>query len=145
MRTFLLICALLLGNMLKAQVVPFYSATNDKYGYKDEKGKVIIEPKYELAYTLTEGMAEVRFNGKYGYVDQKGRETVPTKYDHAWKFIGGYAAVKLGDKSGFIDKSGKEVIPLIYEDANNFHGTCCYKGQAHVRQNGKWRIIKIGG
>jgi len=143
MKIILLISALFLGQMLKAQVTPFYSAENDKYGYKDEKGQVIIEPKYDLAYTLNEGMAAVRLNEKYGYVDQNGREIIPPKYDHTWKFIGGYAAVKLGDKYGFIDKAGKEVIPLIYEDANNYHGTCCYKGEAHVRQNGKWKIIKI--
>jgi hypothetical protein len=144
MKIQLLLFAILCGTMLKAQVVPFYSATNDKYGYKDEKGKVVVEPKYELAYPLNEGMAAVRLNGKYGFVDQKGKETVPPKYDHTWKFIGGYAAVKLNDKYGFIDQTGKLVIPLIYEDAYNYHGTCCYKGQAHVRQNGKWKIIKIG-
>jgi len=144
MKTAILIFTLLCGQMMKAQIVPFYSATNDKYGYKDEKGKVIIAPKYDLAYNLEEGMAAIRLNGKYGYVDQKGREIIPPKYDSTWKFIGGYAAVKLGNKYGFIDETGKVVIPLIYEDANNYHGICCYKGMAHVRQNGKWKIIKIG-
>ena len=143
MKIILLISALFLGQMLQAQIIPFYSASNDKYGYKDKEGNVIVEPKYDLAYDLSEGMAAVRLNGKYGYVDQKGLEIIPPKYDHTWKFIGGYAAVKLGDKYEFIDKAGKEVIPLIYEDANNYHGTCCYKGEAHVRQNGKWKIINI--
>jgi len=89
-------------------------------------------------------MAAVRQNGKYGFVDQKGKEIVPPKYDHTWKFIGGYAAVKLNDKYGFIDQKGKLVVPLIYEGAYNYHGACCYKNQAHVRQNGKWKMIKIG-
>ena len=144
MKIKLLLFTLLLCTMLKAQVVPYYSATNDKYGYKDDKGKVVVEPKYELAYPLNEGLAAVRLNGKYGFVDQKGKEIVPPQYDHTWKFIGGYAAVKLADKYGFIDHAGKLVVPLIYEDAYNYHGTCCYKNQAHVRQNGKWKMIKIG-
>ena len=139
----LLILTMLCATILKAQVVPFYSATNDKYGYKDEKGKEVIAPKYDLAYGVEEGMAAVRLNGKYGYVDQKGKEVIHPKYDHTWKFVGGYAAVKLGDKYGFIDKSGREVIPLIYENGYNYHGTCCYKGQAHVKENGKWKIIAI--
>ena len=96
----LLILTMICTTMLKAQVVPFYSAANDKYGYKDEMGKAVITPKYDLAYGLEEGMAAVRLNGKYGYVDQKGKEVIPPKYDHTWKFIGGYAAVKLGDKIG---------------------------------------------
>ena len=131
------------GNILKAQVVPFYSATNDKYGYKDEKGKVIVAPKYDLAYSIEEGMAAVRLNGKYGYVNRDGKEIISPKYDNTWKFIGGFAAVKSGDKFGFVDQKGIEVIPPVYEDAYNYHGACCYKGQAFVKQNGKWKVIRI--
>jgi len=131
------------GNVLRAQIAPFYSNVNDKYGYKDEKGNIVVEPKYDLAYAVEEGMAAVRLNGKYGYINQKGREIVAPKYDNTWKFIGGFAAVELDNKFGFIDKNGKEVIPLIYENAYNYHGNCCYKGQAHVKENGKWKIINI--
>jgi hypothetical protein len=60
MKIVVLIFIFLCLNILQAQIVPFYSATNDKYGYKDTKGKVIIAPKYDLAYTLEEGMAAVR-------------------------------------------------------------------------------------
>ncbi|MCK9404767.1 MAG: WG repeat-containing protein [Chitinophagaceae bacterium] len=143
MKIVVLIFTLLCSTMLKAQVVPFYSGTNDKYGYKDAKGKVIVAPKYDLAYSIEDGMAAVRLNGKYGYVDQKGREIISPKYDNTWKFIGGFAAVKKGDKYGFIDKEGKEVIAPIYENAYNYHGSCCYKGLAHVKQNGKWKIITL--
>ena len=143
LQIFILLFVLCSGTILKAQIVPFYSAASDKYGYKDEKGHVVIQPKYDLAYPLSEGMAAVRLNGKYGYVNQNGREVIPPKYDFTWKFIGGFAAVKLNDKYGFIDKKGKVVVPINYEDANNYHGTCCYKGDAFVRQNGKWKIIAI--
>ncbi len=132
---------LLFGTILNAQVVPFYSSSNNKYGYLDSRGKVIIEPEYDLAYPLQEGMAAVKLNGKYGYINEKGMEIIPPKYDNTWKFIGGYAAVKLGDRYGFINKKGEEVVPPIYENAYNYHGNCCYKGKAHVKLNGKWKII----
>jgi len=143
MKKFLLVSILAFTTICKGQIVPFYSATNDKYGYKDANGKVIIAPKYDLAYSIDEGMATVRLDGKYGYVNQDGKEIVSPKYDITWKFIGGFAAVKFGDKYGFIDKKGNEVVPAIYEDGNNYHGACCYKGLAHVKQNGKWKIIRI--
>ena len=136
---FMMLCSI----MGKAQVVPFYSAINDKYGYKDDKGKLIVPPQYDLAYPIEEGMGAVRLNGKYGYVNQYGKVVVPPKYEYTWKFIGGYAAVKSGDKYGFINQKGVEVIPPVYQDANNYHGTCCYKGQAFVKQDGKWKIIEI--
>jgi hypothetical protein len=137
----LLFLTLLFANFLNAQVVPFYSASNDKYGYKDAAGKVIIQPEYELAYPLEEGMAAVKKSGKYGYINEKGKEIIPPKYDNTWKFIGGYATVKLGGKYGFINKEGSEVVPPMYENAYNYHGSCCYKGRAHVKLNGKWKII----
>ena len=143
MKILIFVITLFSVNMLKAQIVPFYSNVNDKYGYNDEKGHVVVEPKYDLAYPVEEDMAAVRLNGKYGYIDQNGKEIVVPKYDKTWKFIGGIATVELDDKFGFIDKDGKEVVPLKYENANNYHGTCCYKGQAHVKENGKWKIIKI--
>jgi len=139
----LLLSVLLSGSAVQAQLAPFYSPTNDKYGYKDKNGKEVVAPIYELAYPFAEGMAAVRLKGRYGYLNETGMVVVEPKYDFTWHFIGGFAAVNLSGKFGFIDKSGKEVVPLIYEDANNYHGNCCYKGMAHVREKGKWKIIKI--
>lgn len=139
----LMLLAVLNSKEVFAQLMPFFSEESGKYGYKDKGGKVIVEPVYDLAYSFEEGMATVRLNGKYGYLDNRGMVVVPLKYDFSWHFIGGYAAVKQGDKYGFVNKDGKEVVPLVYEDANNYHGKCCYKGMAHVKQNGKWKIIKL--
>jgi hypothetical protein len=126
-----------------AQLTPFYSGEKNLYGYKDSTGKVVVSPSYELAYPFTEGMAAVRIAGKYGYLDESGKEIVTPKYDFTWRFIGGFATVKLDGKFGFIDKTGKEVIPPVFEEANNYHGGCCYKGMAHVKVQGKWKIITL--
>jgi hypothetical protein len=142
-KTILTICFILAGIAVQAQLIPFYSATNDKYGYKDGQGKIVVAPRYDLAYSFTEGMAAVRLAGKYGYLNESGKEVVSPKYDFTWHFIGGFATVMLSGKFGFIDKTGMEVTPLIYEEANNYHGNCCYKGMAHVKENGKWRLIKL--
>jgi hypothetical protein len=131
------------NNSMFAQLTPFCSADNNKYGYKNGEGKEVVAPKYDLAYPYQEGMAAVRLAGKYGYLDENGKEVISPRYDFTWRFIGGYAAVKLGDKYGFIDKTGREVVPPVYEEANNYHGSCCYKGMAHVKAEGKWKLIKI--
>jgi hypothetical protein len=143
MRMILLLLAIIGNTDVFAQLIPFFSEGNNKYGYKNSEGKEVVAPKYDLAYPFIEGMAAVRRAGKYGYLDEKGKEVVTPKYDFTWRFIGGYAAVKLGDKYGFIDRTGKEVVPPVYEEANNYHGNCCYKGMAHVREKGRWKIIKL--
>lgn len=126
-----------------AQLTPFYSEADGKYGYKDASGKVVVAPRYDLAYQFKEGMAAFSQGGKYGYLNEEGTEVIGPKYDFTWHFIGGYATIRKGDLFGFIDKNGREVVPPRFEDANNFHGACCYKGMAHVKENGKWRIIKL--
>ncbi len=143
MKQFLIAITILLSIGAKAQLIPFYSESKGKYGYKDSTGKEIVAPIYDLAYPLNEGMAAVRKGGKYGYLNDSGKEIVAPKYDFTWHFIGGYATVKSGNSYGFIDKNGGEIIPPKYEDANNYHGGCCYKGMAHVKENGKWKIIKL--
>ena len=143
MKGLILIVVFFSSMEMKAQLTPFFSASNNKYGYKTREGKQVVAPKYDLAYGFTEGLAAVRLNGKYGYINETGKEVVAPKYDFTWKFIGGFAAVKLAGKTGFIDLSGKEVVAPIYEEANNYHGACCYKGMAHVKENGKWKIIAL--
>ena len=143
MKAFILVFVLYCSIEVQAQLVPFYSGTTNKYGHKNGEGKEVVVPKYDLAYGFTEGLAAVRLNGKYGYINETGKEVVAPRYDFTWKFIGGYAAVRLNGKTGFIDGSGKEIVAPIYEEANNYHGACCYKGMAHVKENGKWKIIAL--
>ena len=142
-RPALLVLLVVIGISAFAQLKPFYSAGTNLYGYKDSTGKIVVAPHYDLAYPFTEGRAAVRLAGKYGYLDEHGKEIVAPKYDFTWRFIGGFATVKLGDKFGFIDKSGKEVVPPMFDEANNYHGGCCYKGMAHVKEKGRWKIITL--
>ena len=54
---------------------------NDKWGYIDTTGNVIIPFKYEYGNILfTGGLAPVNLNGKYGYIDKTGAEVVPIEY-----------------------------------------------------------------
>lgn len=50
MRLAVIISLLLNSRMIQSQVYPFYSAENDKYGYKDSSGKIVITPRYDLAW-----------------------------------------------------------------------------------------------
>jgi hypothetical protein len=37
-----------------------YSAKNSKYGFQDQQGKVVIEPKFDGCQSFSEGLAAVR-------------------------------------------------------------------------------------
>ncbi|MCE1198780.1 MAG: WG repeat-containing protein [Marinilabiliales bacterium] len=134
---------LLVSLAAEGQLKPFYSASQLKYGYLDLHGRVIVKPSFDLAYDFHEGRAAVNVAGKYGYIDETGQMVVPPVYDYSWRFNGSYAAVRVGKLWGFIDKTGKVVVPIRFEEANNYHGSCCYREMAHVRENGQWKLIAI--
>jgi hypothetical protein len=126
---------------LKGHVVPFDQvgafsdgvapvSTNDKWGYINTNGKIVIEQKYIEAYPFADGLAKVAVrdsNGhtNYGYIDITGKLVIKAKYGMAKDFSEGYAAVKdqTGDPNsgwGFIDKKGIEFVPLKLTSADPF-------------------------
>ncbi|MCB0708408.1 MAG: WG repeat-containing protein [Chitinophagaceae bacterium] len=94
----------------KAPTLKPFTADNGKYGFKDESGKIIIEPKYDLAWDFSEGLAMVVLRKKYGFIDEKGNEAIPLKYNYAdFSFQNGKVQVQQNGRYFYIDKTGKEV------------------------------------
>jgi hypothetical protein len=91
---------------------------NNKVGFIDERGKIIIPEKFEqfdeFSYKFSEGLCPVLLNGKWGVIDSKGKMVVPPKYDAIGNFKEGLASFALNSAVGFIDSKGNEVIPAIY-------------------------------
>lgn len=107
-----------------------------KWGYKDWKGNVLIQPVYDNAYPFREDRACVEKDGLLGYIDKKNQLVIDYKYDSATSFSEGLAAVSAGEKSGYIDKDGNEALPMEFDVATGFEG-----GKAIVRQDGRWGVL----
>ena len=76
----------------------------------------ICPPKYDNAFTFSNGYACVQLNGLYGFIDKSGNEICEIKYDKVWTFSeNGVALVSKDGKYGFIDTKGNEVCPVKYE------------------------------
>lgn len=95
---------------------------NDKFGYMNTKGELVIEPIYTSGGEFRCGMALVRNDeGLEGYIDIKGRNVVPFKYKDLGYFCEGLATVKdENGKFGYINKKGELVIPCNFDYAGNF-------------------------
>ncbi|MDE7414102.1 MAG: WG repeat-containing protein [Muribaculaceae bacterium] len=62
------------------------SRNNEKIGFIEENGKLVIPIKYDFKEYLPlpsfkKGLAIVEHNGKMGAIDRKGRTVIPFKYD----------------------------------------------------------------
>ena len=154
----LLIClTVLLASFVRAQKRQsselFIVIVDDKRGFIDRTGKIVIEPQFRGANNFSEGLAVVAVSNpdyKLGYIDEIGKIIIEPKFDAARDFSEGLAAVGIGTfelhgggehKWGFIDKSGKMVIEPRFEAARDFS-----EGLAAVRDDkGKWGFIDKTG
>ena len=68
----------------------------ERCGYIDKEGNIIIECQFEAAREFTsDGLAAVQLNGKWGYIKADGSWLLKPQFDDAHSFSNGYATVKL--------------------------------------------------
>lgn len=119
----------------------FLVEKNNAWGYLDENGEVMVEPKYERACGFREGLASVQRNGKWGWINQRGEEVIKPLYDNAGVFNNGIAIAQIGGKWGWIDTKGNVVVSFDYEWVMAFRND----GRAAAKKAGKWGWIDTAG
>lgn len=93
---------------------------NNKYGLKDNKGKIIVKPLYDEIQESSYGLFVIIKNNKLGLIDNNGKILVRPRYDYGFLeydfgFSDGLAAVIEKTKDGsinclYVDKMGNEVL-----------------------------------
>ena len=73
----------------------FTNVQNNRWGFVDKNGNIIVDYKYEKATEFNKyGFAAVKKNGKWGAINEKGEEVVEPKFEINGKlepsFIGSY-------------------------------------------------------
>lgn len=117
---------------------------NDKYGFIDTKGKVVIEPQYEWASSFSDGLAIVSAEGLYGAIDKQGKTVIPFEYEALADFQEGFATAARPPKDpedyeskyGLINKQNEIVIPFMYESMGNLS-----ESLIAVNKDGKWGYV----
>ncbi|WP_414551659.1 WG repeat-containing protein [Anabaena sp. CCY 0017] len=129
-------------------LIPFTQA--DKWGYKNQKGEVIIQAIFDQAGKFYNGIAQVKIGNQINYIDQKGR-VKPVELSN----ISDNTAINLTDitnlnlelsrfkyreKYGYKNKIGQVIIPPQFNLAYEFA-----EGLASVKLGYKWVYIKLIG
>jgi hypothetical protein len=131
----------------------FPVSENDKWGYVNEQGEMVIKPQFEMASEFKNGLAavvaidKVGYKNKYGYIDKSGTMVVEPQYDEAEAFSDGLAAVSKDYRWGYIDATGKEVIPLQFIEASNFSDglAAVYVQSEEPDKDSQWGYINKKG
>ena len=56
---------------------------DNKWGYINKDGKLVIDYLYDKAKSFKEGLAPVCINNKWGYIDLKGNVVIDFQYEYA--------------------------------------------------------------
>lgn len=101
---------------------PFKLKEGTLWGYINDEGLTVIEPRYEYAEDFQEnGLAIVQTKGGSGLIDSSGREKVKPVYSFIAPFSEGRAVVSDLKGYTFIDEKGKEVTSARYDYLNSLH------------------------
>lgn len=143
----------------KKSVGLFPISINNKLGYINNEGRIVIEPQFngdphyyhlEKQWDFSEGLAAVKCfdeynmgSGKWGYIDITGKFVIEPQFYEVSSFSEGLARILVGDderaKYGYIDKSGNFKIKPHFNIASNFS-----EGFATVRIGSKYSSNKSG-
>lgn len=120
---------------------------NDKFGFINKNGELVIKFKYDEVTRFVDGYARVNILGKWGFIDKSDNLIINANYDFAMDFVEGFCFVGLtnketmGPKWGIINRAGGIVTDFQYIDVRDFN-----QGLGAVREiSGKWKIIDYFG
>jgi len=113
---------------------------NNRVGFIDKSGRVLINPQFDGAFDFYEGRASVKIGDKWGVINQSGTMVVNPQYDFVTRFREGLAAIRMKDQNGYIDTSGKIVINPQFKNARPFAD-----GLAAVQVGDKWGFVDQSG
>jgi hypothetical protein len=80
----------------------------------------LVEPKFQQADALVDGLARVTFNGKVGFIDRVGNFAIEPVFDKAWWFKSGFGRTSAERDGifGVIDKAGSWVFQTNYQQVH---------------------------
>ncbi len=93
---------------------------NDRYGYENESGDVVIPAKFDEARGFTNGYAVVCVKNKYAMINNKGEYMTEPLYNFIEYEKDGMLKVAINDRVGFLDTNGKLAVPVEYLDSGEY-------------------------
>jgi hypothetical protein len=80
---------------------------DEKWGFIDRQGTIVIEPSFDAAESFSQGLAKVKVGDKWGFIDRQGAVAIAPIYDEVDSFHDDMAWIRIDKKVGYIDQTGK--------------------------------------
>jgi hypothetical protein len=127
------------------------------WGYKDNKGMIVIRPQFTAAYDFAGEIGAVAAKDGWRYIDRNGRilNILPFIYDNGPDYFQeGLARFREDGKVGFLNEQGKVIIQAQFDFAIPFsEGYAAFCSGCQKREvdehslfkGGKWGFINHHG
>lgn len=130
--------------------VNLFPLLENKWGYINDKGEWVINPKYDHALPFSQGLAIVRSNNNNFVIDESGTILNQIGFDEAYGFSCDRCAVRIDKHWGYIDTDMNFVVKpkfsvasyfsdflalvdiIDYDDALNQYGYIDYSGDFRI-------------
>lgn len=134
MKRFLVIlgCLLLTNNMNLAQEIKQTKISgrdlttfsqNERWGFKDKNGNIIVEPIYKKLIRLGDSSWIVQNKrNKFGLIDNCGNVIVPIKYNHADRLVTKFAKFGNTYDYGVYDEYGNTIVEPKFSKIDILYG-----------------------
>ncbi len=119
---------------------------NNKFGYINDEGKIVIPSIYADAEDFSDGLARVaqydsiNDETKYGFINNKGEIIINYQFEIASSFKDGFSLVSNGTQYGYIGNDGKFIINPQFDNVTLFAGN-----YAAIRQGDLYGFIDKKG
>ncbi len=92
-----------------------YFSKEQKWGFVDEQGEVVVEAEYDDVEPFCEGRAVVTKGGCYGLIDRDGKLMIPTVWEDL-SYDGSHLCyVDQEGRRGVIDRNGRVVLQCQWD------------------------------
>ncbi|MGB0390630.1 MAG: WG repeat-containing protein [Salibacteraceae bacterium] len=88
---------------------------NNKWGYADDKVKLVIKYKYEFAGDFINGLAKVKSDGLWGVINENDEIVIPIEYDDIEFYNINLLKLKKEGKWGIQKITSEEVFPFEFD------------------------------
>jgi len=114
---------------------------NGRWGYIDDKDKVVINHIFDGAGAFYDDTAIVIIAGSYQLIDKKGNTLLAVPYDNLQRDTeNGYIWYRSGARYGLMDPKGKIIAQLFFDNYRSFS-----EGLAAVKVGTQWGYIDNKG
>ena len=94
---------------------------DERWGYVNSKGDVVIQPIYDEASAFDDKIAIVSIGDKMQLIDTKGKSLLPKSYDTLYKDVESKRFFyEIDEKWGLLDSKGKVLTDALFDRINPF-------------------------